>query len=99
MKTLFSCPDCTYIVEVFDITESFSIRCQRCDQPLTLIGDVSQLQLDKYDEGLTHWISFGCPDCYCEEVYIDCSSEDQVCCECLRPECANYDVYIHEDAS
>lgn len=98
-KGFFRCTECGYTVEVCDAPQSFSIKCRRCDEYLQNIGDKSKIELDKYDESLGLWLSFGCPDCLCEEVAIDCSDEDQVCCECLRPECGNFDVFVHEDAS
>lgn len=97
-KALFRCSECDYTVEVSSIPQSFLLTCQRCNTKLVKVSDKSQIKLDKYDEGLAFWITTGCPDCYCEEIDID-YDEDQVCCECLRPECGNYDVFIHEDAT
>lgn len=94
----FRCFECEYTVQVENAPTPFVIKCSRCDYQLQNIGDKSKIDLNKYDEGLSYWLSCGCPDCYCEETFIDCSTEDQVCCSCLRPDCLNYDVFVHEDA-
>ncbi len=98
-KSFFRCTECEYTVEVYDAPQSFSVKCRRCDEYLRNIGDTSKIELDKYDEGLSLWVSFGCPDCLCEEVDIDCSDKDQVCCQCLSPDCGNNEVFFYEDTS
>lgn len=95
----FRCAECDYIVEVYDAPQSFSIKCHRCDEYLVQIGDKSKIELDKYAEELSYWLSFGCPECLCESVNVDCSDEDTICCECPRTECLNYEVFLREDAS
>lgn len=95
----FRCVECTYVVKVENAPQPFVIKCSRCDEYLQNIGDTSKIDLDKYDEGLSLWVNFGCPYCCCEEVSIDCSDKDQICCQCLRPDCESNDVFFYEDAS